>query len=81
MTRKMVWVKWHDSHYLFDQHSIEAAKEHKVAIFETVGHLVSQDSDRLIVALDLLPASDEVRGVMAIPVENIVKKKIINLEV
>jgi hypothetical protein len=75
---KIIWVKWRDSHFLFDQHSIDYAKEHKVAIFETVGHLVFEDADRLVVAGDLLPRDNEVRNVTAIPRENVVKRKFLS---
>jgi hypothetical protein len=80
MKRKLIWVRWRDSNYIFGQRSIKAAKEHKVAIFETVGHLVMEDSDRLVLAGDWLPMDGEVRSVIAIPKENVVKKKVIKME-
>lgn len=76
MKRKLIWVRWRDSNYVFGQHSVKwAMEEHKAAIFETVGHLIMEDSDRLVIAGDYLPIDEEVRCITAIPKENIVEQK------
>ncbi|HKS27814.1 MAG TPA: hypothetical protein VJS44_08345 [Pyrinomonadaceae bacterium] len=75
---KIIWLRWRDSQYQFSQQSLEEAIESKVAILETVGHLVSEDSDRVVVAGDWLASEKDVRCVTAIPVENIVERRVLS---
>ena len=70
---RIVHVRWRDSQFHFDQQKRESAANSAVAVFESVGHLVHEDEDRVVIAGDYDPGGEDVRQVLAIPRENVLK--------
>ena len=72
---KTIYIKWRDSMTYRNEDKISYfIKNAKVAIFETVGYLVNiTNNGDYVVARE--KTVDTVRGVIIIPVENIVEKR------
>jgi hypothetical protein len=60
-------VKWRDSRLHIQQ---EPPQEWSVCIIESVGYLIQEDKDKVVLAGDLIEG--EYRRVIVIPTENIV---------
>lgn len=67
---KIVKVTWRDSHRYMYQMSQEDDVE--TTEIETVGWLIRKQNKDLVIAQDIFPNGD-MRGVMVIPHENIIK--------
>ena len=67
-------ITWRDSRrYVYQlDHTIE---DFSVCQIQTIGFFVEEDKEKIVLAQDLI--DDEVRGVIVIPKENIVKKRVI----
>lgn len=78
MKRKLVWVKWRDASFL----SMEWTQQdgHKLAILETAGFLTHQDKEAIYIGGDYDAEDDRWRGVTAIPLVNIIKKKVLTVD-
>jgi hypothetical protein len=74
---KIVWVKWRDANQYLRQSSIEDVRQGLCEIVETVGFLIKDDSDSLIVANEYMGTSGDVRRTIVIPKENVVKMKLL----
>lgn len=66
---KNVMITWRDSNRYLEQ--IEQDHDFQTVLINTVGHLVSADKFKVVVAQDEIDG--ELRGVIAIPTENIIK--------
>lgn len=72
MTKKpLVEIEWRDSHrYTYQMGQDEPVE---VAIMRSVGYLISQTKDKVVIAQDLI--GDDMRGIEVICRENIIKQK------
>lgn len=66
---KIVKIVWRDSHRYTYQ--MENVNDVDITVIESVGFLVLKDKQKVIICQDMI--DDEFRGVMAIPIENIVR--------
>lgn len=55
---RTVHVRWRDSQFHFGQQKREDAGRAAVAVFESVGHLVHEDEDRVVVASNYDPLEE-----------------------
>lgn len=69
-------ITWRDSSILNEQGSNDC--EFEVSIIESVGFLLKEDSNRIVITRDLI--DDDSRGVLIIPKENITSKKMLHLK-
>lgn len=67
---KILKITWRDSHRYTYQMDREEPVEY--AIIETVGWFVSEDKEQIVLAQDII--GEDIRGVIVIPKENIVKR-------
>lgn len=68
-------IEWRDSRrYLYQMDSKESFS---VCTVITVGHLIEEDKEQITLSQDLI--DEEIRGVICIPKENIVSKKMLFL--
>lgn len=71
MKAKPIKITWRDSHrYMYQMENTEKVV---VTTIETIGWLYKTEKDSYILAQDIIGDSD-VRGVIVIPKENIIKK-------
>lgn len=68
--KKVVKVNWRDSHRYTYQMSADEPLEY--ATIETIGWFVREDKKQIVLAQDII--GDDIRGVIVIPKENIIKK-------
>lgn len=61
-------IKWRDSRLHIEQ---EPMQDFKVCVIESIGFVIKEDKDILVLAGDLV--DDEFRRVIVIPKENIIK--------
>ena len=72
---KIIKIKWRDSSIYNAQGDNNYPFE--VSIFESVGFLLKENEDSIVIARDII--RDESRGVLIIPKENILSKKLVKL--
>lgn len=65
----IVQITWRDSNRYFEQ--LEADHDFSIVMIETVGYLVEKNESKVVVAQDNVEG--ELRGVIVIPVENIIE--------
>ena len=68
----MVMVEWHDAKFFPGTYDKEAIKEHKMALFKSLGFLISQDSTTTRIASEE-NSEGEYRDITLIPTGSIVK--------
>lgn len=81
MRRKFVWVKWRDSAVDSHKYLKPGEKYNPLTIFETAGFLISDTSDAVTLGVDWDDAQESWRGIIGIPKESVVKKKVIIVDV
>ena len=69
---KIVRVKWRDSCVLHDQQFADA--DFSVAIMESVGFVIQEDGEKIVLAGELCENGGYARRIIVIPKENIVLK-------
>ncbi len=72
--KKIYHITWRDSRryvYQLDQ----TKEDFSVCEIDTIGFFVEEDKEKIVLTQDLI--DDEVRGVIVIPKENIIKKRVI----
>jgi hypothetical protein len=67
-TRKVKRVRWRDSRLMIHQEPPDA--DFSVCIIDSVGFVLHEDKDRIVLAGDLV--EDDVRRVISIPRENVI---------
>jgi hypothetical protein len=72
---KIIKVTWRDSHRYMYQ--MEDTLDCEVTTIESVGFLTFKDKNKVIIAQDLI--DEDLRGVLVIPKENIIKIKSLSL--
>lgn len=82
MKRTIVIVKWRDANgdpnYLYDG---DVERYDALAVFVSSGLLVAHNKSEIIMAQDRDDKTGAWRGIYSIPNENIIKKKLIKLDV
>jgi hypothetical protein len=69
--KKIILVKWHDARFFSGTYNNNAILEHKMALFESVGYLLSSDKTTTMIAAE---ANDlqEFRDITLIPTGSVV---------
>lgn len=72
---KIIEVTWRDS----NQYITQSGKEDnfEVSVITSVGYLVKEQKDFIVITRDDMGQDDDVRGILVIPKENIVKKRFV----
>ena len=65
---KIKQIKWRDSNIYLTQCSVD--EDFKIAIVTSIGFVVSEDKEKIVVAGDII--GKDIRRVIVIPKENIV---------
>lgn len=77
MNRKAIYIRWRDSSYIYQAGNVRDIDK-RVMIIESIGFLISESSDAIVIAQDW-DNEDEIRCLTCIPTENVVDKKILEL--
>jgi hypothetical protein len=81
MKRKFIWVRWRDAAIASTNYLDFDEKPDPLVIYESCGFLVEDSKDALTLAVSWEGENERWRGIVGIPAECIVKKKIISIEV
>lgn len=71
MSKEMVMIKWHDARFFSGTHDESEVLAFKMAIFESLGFLISQDSTTTVIASEY-NNQDEYRDITLIPSGSII---------
>jgi hypothetical protein len=77
--RKLVWVQWRDSAIAPLEYLKLGRKPDSITVYESAGFLVDEDDNALTLAIDWQEDTQKWRGIIGIPKENIMKKRIFKL--
>ena len=69
---KKIAILWRDSNQELYQRSVDDLLE--VEVIKTIGWLIQEDEDSIVIARDLLNDNKDCRGMITIPKENILHK-------
>lgn len=72
--KKMVLVEWRDARFFSGTYNEEAVKGHKMAIFNSLGYLVSKDKTTTVLAAEC-NNEKEYRDITLIPTGSIISIK------
>lgn len=81
MKRKLVWVRWRDSSIVPTGYLNSGDVPDSLTVYESTGFLVYLDGNALTLAIDWEDEGQRWRGIVGIPVESILKKKVISIDV
>lgn len=70
-TKKMVLIEWHDARFFSGTYDEEAAKNHKMALFNSLGYLIARDKTTTILAAEC-NNENEYRDITLIPTGSII---------
>ena len=75
---KVVKIKWQDSafHNPVERYTVEEAADLTLIEIETVGFLVHENGERVVVAIDSNQEGDHFRGLVSIPHVAIIKYEV-----
>jgi len=71
MGKRIVLIKWHDARFFSGTYNNKAIQEHRMALFESVGYLLSTDKTTTMIAAEANNL-DEFRDITLIPTGSVV---------
>jgi len=74
---KIIRVIWNDITFFNEREEIRNLDKYKLIEIETIGYLIREDKNKIILAMSLIPMKDEILDFYLIPKSNIVKIEII----
>ncbi|MBN1156935.1 hypothetical protein JXA85_04925 [Candidatus Woesearchaeota archaeon] len=74
INKKMVLVEWHDARFFSGTYKEETIKNHKMALFNSLGYLIAKDKITTVLAAEL-NNENEYRDITLIPTGSIISIK------
>lgn len=71
MGKRIVLIKWYDARFFSGTYNNKAIQEHRMALFESVGYLLSTDKTTTMIAAEANNL-DEFRDITLIPTGSVV---------